>query len=158
MRKIVWDRPEEVMKFVADKVGENNFERYSAIGLEKDGNLIAGVIFKNKNASSIMMHVASDGSRHWMTPAYMAACFGYAFNQEKVNLIIGLVRADNYEAQRFDEHLGFKRLGQLPQACSDGTDIIIYGMLKSECRYLGGKHYARLLRELGISESPDSGV
>jgi RimJ/RimL family protein N-acetyltransferase len=151
MKRIVWNEPQRVMRFVADRVDAHDFENYSAIGLESDGELIAGVVFDSKVGKSIMMHVASNGSRHWMTPAYMAACFGYAFNQEKVNLIIGLVRADNVDAQRFDEHLGFKRNGLLPQACMDGADLIVYGMLKDECRYIRGKYHAALLADLGLA-------
>jgi RimJ/RimL family protein N-acetyltransferase len=148
VKRIVWNDHERVMQFVATKLGVNPFEKYAAIGLENDGNLVAGVVFDNRCEANIMMHVASDGSRHWMTPAYMAACFGYAFNQEKVNLIVGLVRADNVDAQRFDEHLGFKKRGQLPQACTDGTDLIVYGMLRNECRYIEGKYHAALLADI----------
>lgn len=151
MKRILWDQHERVMHFVADTLRVAPFEKYAALGLESDGRLIAGVIFDNRAEASIMMHVASDGSRHWMTPAYMAACFRYAFIQEKVNLIVGLVRADNVDAQRFDEHLGFKKRGQLPQACTDGTDFIVYGMLKSECRYIEGKYHAALLSGLAGS-------
>lgn len=148
MKRIVWNEHERVMRFAAARIGVPEFEKYAAIGLESDGELAAAVVFDNRCEANIMMHVASDGSRHWMTPAYMAACFGYAFKQEKVNLIVGLVRADNVEAQRFDEHLGFKKRGQLPQACTDGTDLIVYGMLKSECRYIEGKYNAALLADI----------
>ncbi|OWT62156.1 N-acetyltransferase [Candidimonas nitroreducens] len=129
------------------------FKEYAAIGIEDDGELIGGIIFDSKWGASIQMHVASNGSRHWMTAAGLAACFGYAFNQEKVNIIVGLVRADNIEARRFDEHLGFKQCGQLPLACTDGTDLIVYGMRKSDCRYLQGKYHAELIAELRDSGS-----
>ena len=148
MKRIVWDEHERVMHFVASRIDASPFEKYAAIGLESDGDLIAGVVFERATGASLLMHVASDGSRHWMTPAYMGACFCYAFNQEKANLIVGLVRADNVDAQRFDEHLGFKKRGQLPQACTDGTDLIVYGMLKSECRYIEGKYHAALLADI----------
>lgn len=148
MKRIVWDQPERVMRFVADSIDAAPFERYSAIGLESDGAIIAGVVFERALGATLLMHVASSGTRHWMTPAYMAACFGYAFTQDGANLVIGLVRADNVDAQRFDEHLGFKRRGQLPQACTDGTDMIVYGMLKSECRFIEGKYHAALLDDL----------
>lgn len=142
------------MAFVALRTNAETFREYAAIGLEHDGELIAGVVFDNKSGSNIHMHVASNGTRHWMTPAYMAACFRYAFVQEKCNRITGLVRADNVDAQRFDEHLGFKREGQLRAACTDGTDLIVYGMLKSECRYIEGKYHAALLADLGRAGPP----
>lgn len=135
------------MRFVADKVGEKELFGYSAIGLERDGELIAGVLYEQHNGPNVMMHVASDGSRHWMTPAYMAACFKYPFLCLNVNRVSGLVRADNPDAQRFDEALGFKKEGVLREAASDGTDLVLYGMLKRECRYLDGKYHEALLKE-----------
>jgi RimJ/RimL family protein N-acetyltransferase len=148
MKRIVWDQPERVMRFVADKVGEKELFGYSAIGLERDDNLVAGVLYEQHNGPNVMMHVASDGSRHWMTPAYMAACFRYPFLQLGVNRVSGLVRADNKDAQRFDEALGFKAEGVLREAAADGTDLILYGMLKRECRYLDGKYFDALRKEM----------
>lgn len=148
-KRIVWDDPARVLEFVTPRVDAEKFsDEARAIGLENDGELIAGVVFEGKNGTNIFMHVASDGSRHWMTPAYMAACFRYAFVQEECSRITGLVRADNVDAQRFDEHLGFKREGQLRAACTDGTDLVVYGMLKSECRYIEGRYYAALLVDM----------
>jgi RimJ/RimL family protein N-acetyltransferase len=147
MKRIVWDEPERVMRFVASRVGENELFGYSAIGLERDGELVAGVLYEQHNGPNVMMHVASDGSRHWMTPAYMAACFRYPFLQLGVNRVSGLVRADNKDAQRFDEALGFKPEGVLREAAADGADLILYGMLKRECRYLDGKYFDALRKE-----------
>jgi len=148
MKMIVWHSPARTMLFVAERVGEKCFHDYSAIGLEENGRLIAGVVYTNHTGEdgNVMMHVASDGSRRWMTPAYLAACFRYPFLQLKCRRITGLVRVDNKLAQRFDEHLGFKREGLMRQGCTDGTDMIVYGMLKDECRFLGEKHRDALLR------------
>ena len=94
-KRIVWDDPARVLDFVTPRVDAERFsDEARAIGLENDGELIAGVVFEGKNGTNILMHVASDGSRHWMTPAYMAACFRYAFVQEGCTRITGLVRAD----------------------------------------------------------------
>jgi len=147
-KRIVWDRPYEVMRFVADRVGEKGLRDYSAIGLEKDGGLIAGVLYEQHNGPNVMMHVASDNSRHWMTPAYMAACFRYPFLQLKVNRVSGLVRADNIEAQRFDEALGFRREGIIRKGAADGTDLYLYGMLLEECKYLDEKYHLALLKAM----------
>lgn len=149
MKRILWDDRNRVLRFVAERVDAESWnDGAQAIGLEHEGKLVAGVVYENKSGANIMMHVASDGSRHWMTPAYLSACFRYPFIQEGCNRITGLVRADNVDAQRFDEHLGFKREGQLRAACTDGTDLIVYGMLKTECRFIEGKYHAALLSEL----------
>lgn len=146
MKRIIWDSPARTMLFVAERVGEDCFHDYGAIGLEENGRLIAGVVYTlyTGEHGNIMMHVASDGSRRWMTPAYLSACFRFPFVQMKCRRVTGLVRADNAAAQRFDEHLGFKREGVMRQACNDGMDLIVYGMLKEECRFLGGSHVSRV--------------
>lgn len=148
MKRIVWNEPERVTRFVAALTGEDEYRDSQAIGLECDGELVAGVVYQlyTGPGGSMLMHVASDGSRHWMTRAYLSACFRYPFVQMQCRRVTGLVRADNAEAQRFDEHLGFKREGLLRQGCTDGTDMIVYGMLASECRFLEGKHHAALAR------------
>lgn len=155
MKRIVLYNSDEVVHWVAEKLNEKPFDRAIGIGLESDNRLIAGVVFSDHEGHNVMMHVASDGSSQWMTPAYLSFCFRYPFIQLKCNRITGLVRADNEYAQRFDEHLGFKQEGRLRAACADGTDMIIYGMLKEECRFLTGKYYAALLDFLGVSGSPD---
>lgn len=146
MKRIVWNEPERVARFVAGRVGEEEFNNFSAIGLEKDGELVAGVVYENHNGPNVMMHVASDGSRQWMTPAYLSACFRYPFLQLQCTRVTGLVRADNVEAQKFDEALGFEREGKLREAASDGCDLYVYGMLKRDCRFLGGRYHEALLR------------
>jgi RimJ/RimL family protein N-acetyltransferase len=148
MKSIVWYDTERVMQFVADRTGEERYDNCAAIGLEEDGQLIAGVVFQNHCGPNVLMHVASDGSRRWMTPAYLCACFRYPFESLKVRRITGLVRVDNVAAQKFDEHLGFVREGLMRQAASDGTDMIVYGLLKKDCKYLDGRYLESLHREV----------
>lgn len=156
---IVWDQRQRVIDFMASRVDAERFsDDAQAIGLESGGGIVAAVVYEGKSGANILMHVASDGSRHWMTPAYLAACFRYPFVQLGCNRITGLVRADNIDAQRFDEHLGFKREGQLRAACTDGMDLIVYGMLKSECRFIEGKYHAALLADVRRTGLAGSGI
>jgi RimJ/RimL family protein N-acetyltransferase len=46
----------------------------------------------------------------------------------------------NETAKKFDEHVGFIQEGVIREAFEDGEDAILYGMLRSECRYLGVHH------------------
>ncbi|WP_253724689.1 hypothetical protein [Burkholderia multivorans] len=79
MKRIVWDDPDRIMRFVAERTGEERYRDFSAIGLERDGELVAGVVYQlyTGPGGSILMHVASDGSREWLSRAYLAACFRY---------------------------------------------------------------------------------
>lgn len=136
MKTIVWDQPVRVGQWVCARTG-GAFEPTvaTAIGLEQDGQLIAGVVFDNYTGRSIAMHVAGEGG-HWMTRAYAKACFGYVFNQLKVGKVIGLVDSENHAARRYDEHLGFRLEATITGAGKTG-DLLIYTMTPAECRWIG---------------------
>jgi len=107
----------------------------TAIGLEEDGRIIAGVLYDGFNGRSICMHVASDGSRGWMTREYLRVCFDYPFRQLGVCKILGLVDSKNLAARQFDEALGFKLECEIPDAGPVGS-LCIYSMTPSDCRFL----------------------
>jgi RimJ/RimL family protein N-acetyltransferase len=139
MKRIVWDQCQRVGEWVCERIG-GNFDPKSAtaIGLERDGELIAGVVFDHYNGKSLAMHVAGIGS-HWMTRDYARACFGYAFGQLGVAKILGLVDSTNAQARRYDEHLGFELEATVKDAGVKG-DLLIYSMTPDKCRFLGVQH------------------
>lgn len=104
-------------------------------GIEQDGRLIAGVAFNDYNGANINMHVASDGSKRWMTRELLWMVFDYPFNQLKVKRITGLVSEGNRKAQYFDEHLGFVFETTLESAHPTG-DLLVYRMFREDCRWL----------------------
>lgn len=136
MRRVVWDDPARVGEWVCARLGTFfNPKECTAIGMEKDGTLIAGVMFDHFNGRSIAMHVAGTGG-HWMTRDYARACFGYAFNQLKVGKIIGLVDSTNEQAIRYDQHLGFELEATVKDAAKHG-DLLIFSMTRDQCRWIG---------------------
>lgn len=109
------------------------------IGLIKDDELIAGVMFDDYNGSNMWMHVAAVPGRRWMTRDFLYATFAYPFLQLNIRRLSGWVEADNIDARRFDEHIGFKQEAVLKQAGRNGVDVIIYSMFKEDCRFIKGK-------------------
>ena len=107
----------------------------TAIGLESDGELVAGVMYEGINEHNAWMHVAAKPEAR-CTRGYLAACFAYPFVQCGVKRVRGYVNASNQYARRFDEHLGFKPEAVLQGAAADGGDVIIYVMLREDCRYV----------------------
>ena len=106
------------------------------IGLEKNDELVAGVLYDNYSVSNIWMHVAATPGKRWMTRDYLYASFAYPFKQLNCKRVTGWVEASNTDAKRFDEHLGFKQEAVLSSAARDGGDVIIYRMFKEECRFI----------------------
>lgn len=139
MKRIVADQSDVVGKWVCERTGGTYSPvDSSAIGLDEDGKLIAGVLFDHYNGASIAMHVAAEGKR-WMTREYLHFCFWYPFEQLQIKKIIGLVDESNHQARKFDEHLGFQLETRIKGACVGG-DLLIYTMTKDQCRFLGDKH------------------
>lgn len=110
-------------------------EWYQALGLERDGELVAAVIFNLYSGADIAMHVAAVPGRRWMTRSFLRAVFHYVFVKCGCRRVSGWVPAKNLEAQRFDEHIGFKREGLMRHALPD-DDVVVMGMLREECRFL----------------------
>jgi RimJ/RimL family protein N-acetyltransferase len=106
-----------------------------AIGWEKNGALVAGVVFDLYNGASICMHVASDGSKRWLTREFRRFCFRYAFEQLKVKKVIGIVPSTNEDALKFDANLGFIEEHRITDAHPEG-DLVLLSMTKQQCRWL----------------------
>ena len=133
MRRIVIGQP--VVDWVAKHQKRGEGYGFSAgIGMEKDGELIAGVVYNEWNHVNINMHVAAIGN-NWMTREYLWMCFDYPFNQLKVKRITAFIEDDNEKAIKFDTHLGFKYETRMKDAYVNG-DILIYVMRREDCRFL----------------------
>jgi RimJ/RimL family protein N-acetyltransferase len=137
MKTTIYDQEDRIIPWVGSRIDEDDFgEKPVALGLEENGELIAGVVFNWYTGPSICMHVAAEPGKRWLTRDFLFRVFAYPFLQLKCSRVTGLVRTDNLAAQRFDEHLGFVREGVIRKGATDGTDFILYGMLKEECRWL----------------------
>jgi RimJ/RimL family protein N-acetyltransferase len=133
--RIVSD-PGRVWAFVKERVPIQCVAGMKGLGLERDGELVAGVVYEGFNGKNVWMHVAAEPGAKWMTREYLRYCFHYPFNEMGVQRVTGYVEASNELARRFDEHLGFRQEAVLKGAATDGGDVILYVMWKDECRYV----------------------
>lgn len=126
--------------------------QFTSIGLVRDGELIAGVIYNNWSAANVCMHVAAMPGRMWLVPEYLYAIFDYPFNEHNLRRVTGIVPKKNAAARRLDEHVGFKLEGSLRHALPH-DDLLVYGMLRRECRFITDDYLAkvrsRLIRSTG---------
>ena len=134
MKEILFNS-ENVSRWVCQRTGGTFDGLGTSIGMHVDGSIVCGVLYDNFNGRSICMHVASDGSKSWLTREFLRICFDYPFNQLKANVIIGLVDSENLAARQFDEHLGFKLEHSVPNAGPKG-DLLLYSMTPAQCRFL----------------------
>lgn len=139
--RLILDDPDRIGAFVAERIGRvRPWWGHSAIGLEVNGELVAGAVFENYfPGKSLEGHVAALPGCRWAHPVFVQACFEYAFVQLGVKHLYGHVSTHNLASQRMVEHLGFKRKCVLEGAIEDG-DLIIYVMQPEDCRYLEADH------------------
>lgn len=134
--KLIYDQQERLLAWAEGKIGVSSFrEAAKAIGLERDGELAAVVVYDGFSACDCNMHIASDGTRRWMNRALLAAAFAYPFVQLGLRRVTGLVPAKNVEALAFDQKLGFRLEGVCREALPD-DDVVILGLLKRDCPFI----------------------
>jgi RimJ/RimL family protein N-acetyltransferase len=127
----------EVGVWVADRIaGEFYSETSSAIGLEKDGVIVAGVIYENWNRASIFCHIAIEAR---LTKAYLKAIFDYPFNVCNVKKIIVPVVSNHVKSIKLVTNMGFAEEARIVDGSQDG-DIIFLTMTKENCRFLGVRY------------------
>lgn len=132
---IITQPKDEIADFVQRMGGGGPFREFTALGLVKDGELVAGVIYNLYTGTSICMHVGAKPGRRWLTRGFLYAAFDYPFNELKCRRVTGLVPSKNSDARRFDRHLGFEFEGIMRHALAD-DDLMIFGLLKENCRWL----------------------
>ena len=107
-------------------------ETSAAIGLVRNDEIVAGVIYENYNGRSLMVHIAITGR---LTPQYLRDIFRYPFVTCAVNKIIAPVSSTNVKSIKLVENMGFIAEGRIRDAAPDG-DIIMYTMAKDDCRFI----------------------
>ena len=112
-----------------------------AIGWERNGELVSAVVYNHFSGNDIAMHVAGKG--YWATPAVLRAYFTYPFNQLKCQRVTAYVASRNAKCLTLVERLGFRREGCLREGAYD-DDLLIFGMLRRECRWLEIKEYGQV--------------
>ena len=131
-----------VADYVAAKIGNSKWEDEQAIGIEKDGKIIAGVVIDGyvKDARC-SIHCAGEGKR-WLNREFLFVVFDYVFRQLNCKVVVNPVDSKNKDSLRFTEHLGFVKQAQIKDGCGD-SDLVIFALHRDKCRYLGVRYGKR---------------
>ena len=135
MGEVVYENVDEMVVWASKIIGFQPRPDVTAIGWRESGSLRAVTLYDGFSECDCNIHIASDGSGNWLSRQFLIASFMHPFVQWRLRRVTGLVPAKNKDALRFDLHLGFKQEGIVRNALPD-DDIILLGMLKSECVYL----------------------
>lgn len=135
--RIICDDRDRIGDFVSGKVGMEGWSNFRAIGLEKDGELIAGVVYDNYNKATIFMHIAAKPGRKWLTRNFLWFMWYYPFVQLGVKRVTGIIPLSNKDSINFANGLKGARLEALLKDAHPDGDMAIYCMFKQDCKYLG---------------------
>lgn len=111
-------------------------EAQTAIGLYKDKDPQAAVIYENWNGRSLVAHMAITGR---ITRQYLFVIFDYAFRQMSAAKVILPVQSTNSKSIKFVTNLGFREEARIKDAAPDG-DVLLFTLAKQDCRFLGEKY------------------
>lgn len=126
---------ETVWRYVHAATGVPLSSTMKALGLRREGKLVAGVLYEGWNGVNLWMHSAIEPGAYLgrLFPWYV---FHYPFNEIGCRRLTGLVEESNKEAMRFNTRLGFKVEARLAGAATDGGDTMIMVMTRENCRWL----------------------
>jgi RimJ/RimL family protein N-acetyltransferase len=117
-----------VIEYVSSKIGRDIIPPCTAIGREKGGLIVAGVVFNIYTGPDIEVTVAAE--QGGVTRGLVAACGRYVFSQ------LGCLRASITTEQshviNLATRLGAQTEGRKRNAFGLGRDAILLGILKED--------------------------
>ena len=127
---------EEVVRWVLERAGGNYNENMTAVGIERDGILIAAVAYDGFTGEdgSIFLHSRID-SPHYCTRSFLFHIFAYPFLQLKVRRVFGIVDERKEDVIRFNRKVGFGVDAKLRDYFPEGSAVLM-SMGKDKCRWL----------------------
>ncbi len=137
---LVFGQDGKVADWVASQIDHvDGFIAYAAIGIERDGELVGGVVYHENRGNDIQISCAASKA-HWLSQGSLRALFYYPFMQLKVDRMTAFTPSRSKGTRRFLSHLGFVQEGIMRQGFK-GDDCIIYGMLRDECKWIKGLNH-----------------
>jgi RimJ/RimL family protein N-acetyltransferase len=135
---LVFGKDEEVGKWVAAQLGMDDEAFYpcTAIGIEKEGKLIAGVVYNNYQPELLIEMSIASLDKRWATRHNIKAFFRYPFIQLGLERVQTLCKAADKGVVMFNKRLGFTPEGYHRKAFHGGHDAISWSMLKPECKWI----------------------
>ncbi|MDH4991300.1 GNAT family protein [Aquamicrobium lusatiense] len=117
---------ERVARFVSGAVGHGFVPPYTCIGIERSGQVVAGVIFNCFEGSDVHFTAAGSG---W-TRAFLAEIGNYVFNTLKCERMTAVT--EQPRVVRLAERLGGQVEGLLRNHFGKGRDAFVVGILKED--------------------------
>lgn len=120
---------DRVARFVGERVGAIIYPPFTCMGIERDGEIVAGAVFNCFTGHDVEVTVAGHG---W-TRGFFRAVGDYVFGQ--LGCVRMQVTTEQETIARVSERMGGKREGVLRNKFGRGRDGIVLGVLDTEYRF-----------------------
>jgi hypothetical protein len=120
---------ERVARFVSHQLGFGLCPPYTTLGIERDGRIVAGVIFSCFEGADVHVTIAGHG---W-TPRFIEAVGQYVFDQLGCERMTATTEKD--AIVKLACRMGGQVEGCLRSHFGKGRDAWIVGILKAEWKY-----------------------
>lgn len=120
---------ERVARFVGERVHSIVYPPFTCMGIERDGEIIAGVVFNSFIGTSISATVAGNGFNR----SFLASVGDYVFRQLgccRITIITEQDKVANIAAR-----LGAVKEGILRDHFGEGRDGVLMGILKKDYQF-----------------------
>lgn len=132
----VYDRQAELVTWAEARIPFCSFrDDARAIGLEMDGSIAAVVVYDTFSTTNCFVHIAS-ARRKWFSPQFATVAMAFPFLQCGHRRVSCIVSERNRLSLRLTRLFGWTQEGVLRSAGPEGEDVLLFGMLREECRWL----------------------
>lgn len=133
--KLVFNQSDRVGAWVEEQVDQRGgWGPFYALGIEKDGQIVAGVVINNYNGANATAHIAVTRMTKLLPKLFEHVC-DYAFNYCGLKRLTGMVPTNEPHIIKFDKHLGFEEEFVMKDG-APGSDMLVMVMWPHKCRWL----------------------
>ena len=126
---------QRVAEFASGMLDGHQFRtNATALGWERDGELLAGVVYEEFTGASVSATIVNTPGAVFNRD-FLFAIFDYPFRVLGVNLVIAYIAESNWRSRHTVESMGFRLEHQIVGAYPDGA-ACIYTMTPAQCRWL----------------------
>lgn len=137
MKRLVYGEDARCITWAEETMPGCKFrEDAKSIAIARDDELLAAAVFDTFSRTSCFLHLVSDGSKHFLNRAFIVHVFAYPFITCGYRRVSAMAAESNARSIKLVQHFGFVQEGRLREDTDDGSDLIVFGMLRSECRWL----------------------
>lgn len=136
--KIIEDKNDFITRYVCAglKFGYEWLGKHFTFGMVVDGKLVGGLIFHDIRPNGEVWWTIYTEDKRWCNRRMLRFMFGLAFKALNCRRVSLAIDARNSDCLKLAKKLGFTREGILRAQRDDGGDNVVWGILKTECKWL----------------------